>query len=213
MVFGYHDGEVKVLLVQRGVEPFKNYWALIGDLVDIDSDLDAAALEVLSNLTGIDDMFFDQFATFGDKDRHPAGRVITTAYYSLVKESNLNPVASSWAQKTAWFDIYNLPPLAFDHEKILNKAIETIKHKVLNQPVGFELLPPKFTLLELQKMYECLLQTKFDKPNFRKKILGMNLLVPLSEVQMNVSHRPAKLFKFDEYRYKQLKNEGFNFEL
>ena len=213
VVFGYHDGDMKVLLVQRGVEPYLHHWALIGDLVDIDHDLDASAQEVLFNLTGINDIFMEQFGTFGKVDRHPVGRVITTGYYSLVNESGLNPMASSWAEETQWFSLNNLPELAFDHNHILQVAIQSLKHKVRHQPVGFELLPAKFTLLELQQMYESLLQTTFDKPNFRKKILGMDLLVPLTEVQSNVSHRPAKLFKFDEQRYEKLKKEGFSFEL
>lgn len=213
IVFSYHQGKVKVLLVERGAEPFAGSWALVGDLVPMNVDLDNAANNVLHNLTGLRDIFMEQFYTFGSVNRHPAGRVVTVGYYSLVKGSELEPVASSWAKSTQWFDINDLPPLGFDHQEILSKGIETLKSRVRRRPVGFELLPSKFTLLELQELYEALLGCKFDKPNFRKKILGMRLLIPLNEVQSNVAHRPAKLFQFDENKYHKLKKQGFAFEL
>ena len=209
VVFGYQKGEVKVLLIQRGAEPFKGTWALPGDLVSPEEALDESANRILKHLTGLENIFMEQFYTFGSVDRHPVGRVATIGYYSLVKSENYEPIASSWADKIEWININNPQDLAFDHKEILDKGIETLKRKVRTEPVGFELLPDKFTLLELQGLYEALLGYKFDKPNFRKKILGMNLLVPLAEVQSNVSHRPAKLFKFDEQRYKELKKEGF----
>ena len=213
VVFGYHEGEVRVLLVERDVAPYKGSWALIGDLVPTKSNLVESANKVLERLTGLKDIFMEQFFTFGAIDRHPVGRVITVGYYSLVKSLDYNPIASSWAKSTNWFNINELPELAFDHKEILAEGIRTLKRRVRYRPVGFELLPPKFTLLELQALYEALLGYKFDKPNFRKKILSMDLLVPLNEVQENVSHRPAKLFKFDEERYDSLRKEGFAFEL
>jgi 8-oxo-dGTP diphosphatase len=130
-----------------------------------------------------------------------------------VKSDNYHPVASSWVKETQWFSIKDLPELAFDHKIILNKAIATLKRRVKYRPVGFELLPSKFTLLELQALYEAILDLKFDKPNFRKKILSMDLLLQLDEVQENVSHRPAKLFQFDETRYNELRKEGFAFDI
>lgn len=213
VVFGYHEERLKVLLIERGMEPFKDYWALPGDLVSPEVALRDAANDILSKLTGLDDIYMEQFRTFGSVDRHPAGRVITVGYYSLVRSRNHNPVASSWANQTDWIDIEKLPPLAFDHQNILEKGIETLKKKVRTEPIGFELLPAKFTLLELQQLYEAFLGYKMDKPNFRKKILGMDLLIPLNEVQTNVAHRPAKLFRFDIKRYEQLKEKGFNFEI
>jgi 8-oxo-dGTP diphosphatase len=212
-VFGYHNGEVRVLLIERDAEPFKGLWALPGDLVGLHEDLDEAAEKILKNLTGLENIFMEQFHSFATVDRHPAGRVTTVGYYSLVKSDNHEPAASSWAKSTQWFNINNLPKLAFDHECILDKGIRTLQRRVLYRPVGFELLPEKFTLAELQDLYEALLGTSFDKPNFRKKILSMDLLVQLKEVQTNVSHRPAKLFKFDETRYRQLRKEGFAFDL
>lgn len=213
VVFGYHNGEVQVLLVQRGEEPFNGSWALVGDLVHPKSDLSSSAENILENLTGLKGIFMEQFFTFDEIDRHPLGRVVTVGYYSLVESNHYHPVASSWAKATKWFSINNLPNLAFDHKRILDKGIQTLKRRVRYRPVGFELLPAKFTLSELQSLYEALLDRKFDKPNFRKKILKMNLVTPLNEFQENVSHRPAKLYSFDEGQYNLLRKEGFAFEL
>jgi 8-oxo-dGTP diphosphatase len=213
VVFGYRERELRVLLIERGAGPYKGYWALPGDLVAMDQDLRDSASDVLTRLTGLTNIFMEQFYTFGSKDRHPAGRVATVAYYSLVNSEKYQPVASSWAESTRWFSIDELPDLAFDHSKILDRAIDTLKTRVRYRPVGFELLQEKFTLLELQALYETLLRVKFDKPNFRKRILSKNLLIQLDEVQENVSHRPAKLFKFDEDRYHKLKQDGFSFDI
>ncbi len=213
VVLGYHEGEIKVLLIQRGAEPFKGHWALIGDLVDPGINLRDAANNVLEKLTGLKNIYMKQFFTFGSVDRHPLGRVVTVGYFSLVNSINYHPIASSWAKSAEWFSITDLPELAFDHQNILDKGIETLKNEVRQKPTGFELLPPKFTLLELQLLYEALLGYKFDKSNFRKKILEMNILQPLNELKENVAHRPAKLFKFDEKRYKILEKQGFSFEL
>ena len=213
VVFGYQEGRVRVLLIERDVDPYKGIWALPGDLVPLDQDLLQSANSVLTRLTGIRNIFMEQFYTFGTVKRHPSGRVATVGYYSLVKSENHTPIASSWAKAIKWFDIDELPPLAFDHQRILDKGLRTLQRRVRYRPVGFELLPDKFTLKKLQTMYEALLGLEFDKPNFRKKILSMDLLVQLDEVEVNVSHRPAKLFKFDEVRYKNLRREGFNFDI
>ncbi|TAE81485.1 MAG: NUDIX domain-containing protein [Bacteroidetes bacterium] len=213
VVFGYHEGEIKVLLIQRDAEPFKGHWALIGDLVEPEKNLRDAANNVLEKLTGLKNIYMKQFFTFGSVDRHPLGRVVTVGYFSLVNSINYHPIASSWAKSAEWFSINDLPELAFDHQSILSKGIETLKNEVRHKPTGFELLPSKFTLLELQLLYEALLGCKFDKSNFRKKILEMDILLPLNEVKENVAHRPAKLFKFDEKRYRLLEKRGFSFEL
>lgn len=213
VIFGYQEGEIKVLLVQRDAEPFKGHWALVGDLVEPEQNLRDAANNVLEKLTGLKDIYMKQFFTFGSVDRHPIGRVVTVGYFSLVNSTNYNPIASSWAKSAQWFNIHELPELAFDHHNILQKGIETLKNEVRHKPTGFELLPTKFTLLELQLLYEALLDCKFDKSNFRKKILEMNILTPLNEVKDNVSHRPAKLFTFDEKSYRALEKEGFSFQL
>jgi 8-oxo-dGTP diphosphatase len=213
VIFGYQEGEIKVLLVQRSLDPFKGHWALIGDLVEPEQNLSDAANNVLEKLTGLKEIYLKQFFTFGSVDRHPLDRVVTVGYYSLVNSMCYNPIASSWAKSAGWFNIKDLPELAFDHYDILLKGIETLKNEVRHKPTGFNLLPSKFTLLELQLLYEALLGYKFDKSNFRKKILEMKILKPLNETKKNVSHRPAKLFEFDVERYKVLEVEGFSFQL
>ncbi|MCB9245052.1 MAG: NUDIX domain-containing protein [Flavobacteriales bacterium] len=213
VIFGYHHGTLKVLLIQRGADPFKYQWAIPGDLVSPEEDLDSSAERILQHLTGLKDIYVEQFHTFGQRDRHPAGRVVTVGYFALVESEKYQPVASHWASDIGWFDIRNIPPLAFDHDDILAKGIEFLRKKVRTEPVVFNLLPPKFTLLDIQGLYEALLLEKFDKPNFRKKILSTGVLVPLDEVQTNVAHRPAKLFRFDQERYDTLKGNTINFEL
>ncbi|MFT7591789.1 MAG: 8-oxo-dGTP diphosphatase, partial [bacterium] len=202
-----------VLLIQRGAEPYLNSWAIPGDLVYPEEDLDTSASRILQHLTGLENIYFEQFHTFGSVDRHPVGRVITVGYYSLVRTDSHEPIASTWANEVKWFEINELPKLAFDHDEIVAKALTELKKKVRTEPICFELLPPKFTLLDLQGVYEALHNEKFDKPNFRKKILSLDLISPLSEVESNVAHRPAKLFKFDKKKYDAKRNKEIQFEL
>jgi len=213
VVFGYHEEKLKVLLIKRGAEPFKGQWALPGDLVYPNENIDVAAERILSDLTGIKGLFMEQTQVYGNVDRHPAGRVITTGYYSLIDISKHDPHASAWADGVYWMDLEDIPDLAFDHADILRDAIRILRRRVRRRPVGFELLPRKFTLAQLQVLYEVLLNERYDKANFRKKILAMNLLQDLNENQTNVSHRPAKLFSFDEARYVELKSKGMSFEV
>jgi 8-oxo-dGTP diphosphatase len=208
VIFGYHEGEIRILLIQRGAEPYKGSWALPGDLVSLDEGLDNSASRILKHLTGLDNIYLEQFHTFGMVNRHPAGRVVSVGYFSLVKSENYLPIASAWAENVKWINLKEIKQLAFDHELILAEAIRTLKRKVLTEPVGFELLPKKFTLRELQNLYEVILGSKFDKPNFRKKIMGINLLIPLEEVQEKVAHRPAKLFSFNKKEYSRLAKKG-----
>lgn len=213
VVFGYNQGNIQVLLIERGAEPYKNQWALPGDLVNNNENFRKAAKRILFKLTGLKKIYLEQFFAFGEPQRHPAGRVATVGYFSLVKNIDYHPVASSWALQTQWIDINNLPELAFDHQKIIKKAIKTLRKKVKTEVLGFELLPEKFTLSELQSLYEALLGDTFDKPNFRKKVLGMKILTPLNELQTNVSHRPAKLFQFNKAEFDIKQKSGFEFDL
>jgi 8-oxo-dGTP diphosphatase len=214
VIFGFDDGELKVLLIHRGAAPFKGKWALPGDLVYPNEDLDTAAGRVLEQLTGLRNVYLEQVQTFGAVDRHPLGRVITIAYYSLIKISDFNVTPASFAQSASWRSISEVHELAFDHNEILDSCLRRLRHKVRMAPVGFELLPPKFTLTELQHLYEAVLSpARLDKRNFRKKILSMNLLVELDEVQEGVAHRPAKLYQFDKDKYEQFVAEGFIFDI
>nr|WP_255653629.1 MULTISPECIES: NUDIX domain-containing protein [Myxococcus] len=213
VVFGLDDDDLKVLLIQRGVEPFQGRWALPGGFVRMDESLDEAARRELEEESGIRPGHLEQLFTFGAPERDPRGRVVTVAYFALVKLSAHTLRAATDAREAAWFSVWDTPKLAFDHADILNTALQRLKGKVRYQPIGFELLPPKFTLTQLQRLYEIVLERELDKRNFRKKILAMDLLEELDEVEQDVSHRAARLYRFDHKKYRQLEKAGFNFEL
>jgi 8-oxo-dGTP diphosphatase len=213
VVFGFDGEDLKILLIQRNEEPFKDYWALPGDLIHPEEDLEVSVNRVLKELTGLSGLYFEQVETFGEVKRHPLGRVVTTSYYTLVKISDYKLNPSSFAAEARWFNIKRVKELAFDHNKILDYCFNQLKRSVRIKPIGFELLPPNFTLTELQNLYESILGVQLDKRNFRKKILQMDFLIDTGNSQENVSHRPAKLYEFNEERYNSLKNSGFNFEI
>lgn len=213
VVFGFDEGQLKVLLIERGTEPYLGYFALPGDLVYPTEDLDVAAMRILKELTTLEDLYLEQVKTFGSVNRHPLGRVITISYYSLIKIESYKLGASSWAKKAAWHPVNNLPKLAFDHQDILESCRQALEDKVRRQPIGFELLPEKFTLRQLQNLYESLLEKDLDTRNFRKKVLSTGLLVSLNERQEGVAHRPAKLYRFDHEAYQSLTKKGWNFDL
>jgi 8-oxo-dGTP diphosphatase len=158
-------------------------------------------------------VFLEQLYTFGAVDRDPRERVVSVAYYALVKLSAHEARAATDAANAWWYPVSKVPKLAFDHAEILKTAVARLKGKVRYQPIGFELLPPKFTLSQLQHLYEAVLEARLDKRNFRKKVLSFGLLVPLEETQMVGRHRPAQLFRFDQKKYDQLRKRGLNFEL
>lgn len=213
VVFGFDEGELKVLLIQRALDPFKGKWALPGGFVHVDETLDDAARRELAEETGLENVFLEQLYTFGTVKRDPRERVVSVAHFALVKLSDYKAKAATDAAKAAWFPISELPKLAFDHADIVAVALARLQGKVRYQPIGFELLPPKFTLSELQHLYEAILGAELDKRNFRKKVLGFGLLLALNETQMAGRHRPAQLFRFDADKYEKLKKRGFNFEL
>jgi 8-oxo-dGTP diphosphatase len=213
VVFGHDESDLKMLLIQRGVAPFKGRWALPGGFVRLDEALEDAARRELREETGLDDLFLEQLYTFGEPRRDPRERVISVAYYALVTLAGHPVQASSDAANVAWFSISDLPPLAFDHDGIATIALRRLQAKVRYEPIGFELLPAKFTLSQLQRLYETILEQPLDKRNFRKKILAMGLLADTGEIEQDVAHRAARLYRFDERRYRQLKKAGFNFEL
>jgi 8-oxo-dGTP diphosphatase len=213
VIFGYDETELKVLLIERDLTPFKGSWALPGGFVRIDETVDAAAKRELFEETGLTKVYLEQLYTFGDLDRDPRERTVTVAYFALVKLSDHRLQATTDARDAKWFPVRQTPKLAFDHKEILNVAIARLKGKVNYQPIGFELLPTKFTLTALQKLYETILETELDKRNFRKKILGMALLESLDEYTEGDAHRPAALYKFDKKKYETLTKSGFYFEL
>ncbi len=213
VVFGLDDNGLKILLIQRGQEPFTDSWALPGGFVLQGESLEETARRELEEETGLKDIFLEQLYTFSDPERDPREHVVTVAFYALVNLIDHSIKAATDAKSTAWFTHDNIPDLAFDHKLILNKAYERLKSKIQYKPIGFELLPEKFALRSLQQMYEKILDRKLDKRNFRKKILKMNILEELDEIERDVSHRAAKLFKFDKKKYEMMENQGINFEI
>lgn len=215
VVFGLdvEESDLKVMLIQRDIPPFEGRWALPGGFVRINETLKETALRELREETGIEKVFLEQLFSFGEVNRDPRERVVTVAYYALVNLNEHRIQATTDARKAAWFSVSDLPELAFDHDRIVETALKRLKGKVRYEPIGFELLPKKFSMSQLQKLYEIVLERQLDRRNFRKKILSMGLLIDLHEVQEDVSHRAARLYQFDEKKYRQLKRRGFNFEV
>lgn len=213
IILGFEDERLKVLLIERAMEPESGRWGLPGGFIMEKEDIDTASSRILQEMTGVKDIFMEQVAAFGAVDRYPLRRVVTLAYYAFVKPGNYKIDPGPEASQAKWFDVNEVPELVFDHPEILAATIERLQHKTRYEPIGFNLLPEKFTLLQLQKLYEAIHNTTFDKPNFRRKILNMNLLVQTEEWQTGAAHRAARLFRFDEERYEKLKKKGFIFEL
>ena len=216
IIFGFDEGDLKVLLIKRGELPYVGQWALPGNFVYPNEDLNAAAVRVLFELTSLKDVYLEQVRTFGAVNRHPMGRVITVAYFSLIKINDYQLKGTApLSKKAEWVSITKATNLAFDHDEILDACFRRLQRRVRMRPVGFELLPQKFTLTDLQHLYEAILQPdkKIDKRNFRKKILSMKILVDLKELQEGVAHRPAKLYKFDMKKYEKFVAEGYIFEI
>jgi 8-oxo-dGTP diphosphatase len=213
VVFGLDEGALKVLLIQRDLEPFAGRWALPGGFVRTDETLDQSALRELREETGLTKVYLEQLYSFSEVERDPRERVVTIAYYALVKLMDHSVQAATDAREAAWFAIDDLPRLAFDHDAIVAAALARLQGKLRYQPIGFELLPHKFTLTQLQHLYETILERELDKRNFRKKVLALDLLTELDEVEQDVAHRAARLYRFDERKYRALVKQGFHFEL
>lgn len=213
LVFGVQDDRLKILLIQRKDPPFQDMWALPGGFVDrMHESVDDAIRRELVEETGIKDLFLEQLYTFGTPGRDPRERVVSVAYYALVKPESLHVKAGSDAKKAAWFNVKRLPKLAFDHRDIIKVGLTRLEGKVRYQPIGFELLPEKFTLTQLQKLYEAILRRELDKRNFRKKILKMGVLESTDE-RISTGSRKAQLYRFNDAAYNSLVKSGFNFEV
>jgi 8-oxo-dGTP diphosphatase len=215
VIFGLdlEEERLNVMLIERDLEPFAGMWAIPGGFVRKGETLEAAATRELREETGITEVFLEQLYTFGDPERDPRGWVVSVGYYALVSPEKHTVQAASDARQARWFPVTSLPQLAFDHAAILKTALERVRGKLTYAPIGFELLPRKFTIKQLQKLYEIVLGTKLDNRNFRKKIFGMDVLQELDEMQKGVPHRAARLYKFDERKYRQLIKRGLSFGL
>jgi len=213
VIFGFEDARIKVLLIKRSIEPEYGTWALPGGFIRYTENIETASARVLKERTGVEDLYMEQLGAFGEIDRFPLKRVITIVYYALVKPGRYTINPGPDASDAKWFELESLPRLPFDHEKIIQAALARLRRQFKYKPIGFNLLPDKFPLLDLQELYEAIYGVSFDKPNFRRKIMKMNLLIPLDEKQQGVPHRSAQLYKFDKDRYDQLTENGFIFEI
>ena len=209
VIFTIQEGVLKVLLIKRRIPPFVGQTAIPGGFVLEDEDLDQAALRELGEETGVSDVYLEQLYSFGKPDRDPRGRVITVAYFALISPDR-QLTAGSDAAAAAWYAVDQLPPLAFDHATILNYALERLRNKLEYTTVGFQLLPQKFTLTELQEVYEAILGKKLDKRNFRRKMSVLGILKPLREHRRG-GQRPAQLYRFVASRFEKLKDRGILF--
>jgi len=213
LIFGFKNGRLDILLVKHAKGISKGKWALPGGWITYGESVDQAAQRILKSLTGISDIYLEQLKTFGEPDRYPTKRVITIAHIALVNESHYSLIPGFTASDAQWFNIHEVPDLPYDHEGILKFGFTHLKHKVRHEPIGFNLLPEKFTLLGLQGLYEAILETQLDKSNFRRKLAKMKLLKPCYEKQQDVSHRAANLYSFDKQIYDSLIRDGIAFEL
>lgn len=205
VIFGFDESKLKVLLIRSDLKKYAGKWSLLGDLVFPNEDLDAAAYRILKQRTGLSDVYLEQVSTFGAVNRHPAGRVVTVAYCSLinVQHHKLNILDN----ELHWHDIKNVTGLAFDHQQIFDTCLKQLQKRVQEHPLGFNLLPKKFSLRDLQNLYEAILDVKMDRRNFRKKFFSMDFLIDLNEMEQNVPHRPGKLYKFNYEKYEKKKKK------
>ena len=210
VIFGYDGSEIKVLLIQRGIEPFKDQWAFPGGFLQMEETSMECAKRELKEETGLENAFLQQFHTFTDVDRDPRGRVITIAYFALVKISEVK--GGDDASNAAWFSINQIPKLAFDHDMILRMAFSKLKERMHFEPVGFELLPEVFKIPQLQNLYESILEVHFDRANFAKKMLAMDILDETGDRSENASRRIPKMYRFNLQKYEAMKSKGFRLE-
>jgi 8-oxo-dGTP diphosphatase len=214
IIFGYDllEKEIKVLLFKRIVEPAKGKWSLAGGFVEVNESLDAAASRILKIITGLDSVYLKQSLTYGDVERDPGARVISVAYFALIALRDIN---REYAEQNgvSWRSLSKLPELIFDHPLMVKRALSDLQNQVKIKPVGFELLPEKFTLVQLQDLYEAIYQRTVDKRNFRKKILSMGILEKLDEKEKETSRKGAYYYSFNKKTYEALRKDGFYFNL
>jgi 8-oxo-dGTP diphosphatase len=203
VIFGFDENKLKVLLIRSDLKKFQSKWSLLGDLVKPEEDLDASAYRILKQRTGLNDLYLEQIHTFGEVNRHPAGRVVTVAYCSLINIQHHR--LKILDNELHWHEIEEVTGLAFDHQKIFETCYLWLQKRVQEHPLGLSLLPNKFSLRELQNLYEAILNIKLDRRNFRKKFFSMDFLVDMGENEQNVPHRPGRLYRFDYEKYERKK--------
>jgi 8-oxo-dGTP diphosphatase len=210
VIFGFEENKLKVLLIRSDMKKFQHSWSLLGDLLKPEEDLDDAAYRILKDRTGLNDVYLEQVHTFGKVSRHPAGRVVTVAYYSLINV--LHHRLKIHDNELHWHDVDAVKDLAFDHQVIFETSLLQLRRRVQEHPLGFNLLPRKFSLRELQNLYEAILSIKMDRRNFRKKFFSMDFLVDLDEIEKDVPHRPGKLYQFNYEKYEKKKKNWYGID-
>jgi ADP-ribose pyrophosphatase YjhB (NUDIX family) len=212
IIFGFNEEDLKILLIKRNFEPEKDKWSLMGGFLKRKENLDEAANRILHYLTGIHNIFMEQLYIFSEVDRDPVERTISVAYYALINiEAHNEELNKQYSAE--WFSISEIPDLIFDHNKMVQHAIRRLRYKTSKDPIGFELLPQKFTMRQLQKLYEAILNEKLDKRNFINKINALGILVKLEDKDRTSSRKGSFLYSFDEEKYKKKIEEGFSFRL
>lgn len=212
IIFGFDSGSLKLLIFKRRVKPFLGEWSLIGSFVKLNEDVEEAAQRVLEEITGLKDVFMEELKSYGNADRDPGFRCVSIGQYALIR---INEYDKELVEKHGahWYDINEVPNLVLDHNQMVEDALVRIRRKARYKPIGFELLPEKFTIPQLQRLYESIYQKELDSRNFRKKVLSLNVLLKLDEKDKSTSRRGAFLYKFENKRYRELLTSGFNFEL
>ena len=205
VIFGFDESKLKVLLIRSDLKKYLGKWSLLGDLVGPNEDLDAAAYRILKQRTGLNDVYLEQVQTFGSVARHPAGRVVTVAYCSLINVQHHK--LKILDNELHWHDVKGVTDLAFDHQQIFDTCYQRLQKRIQEHPLGFNLLPKKFSLRDLQNLYEAILDTKMDRRNFRKKFFAMDFLIDIDEMEQDVPHRPGKLYKFNYEKYEKKKKK------
>jgi 8-oxo-dGTP diphosphatase len=212
IIFGFDNGELKLLIHKRQFEPFKGDWSLFGGFLREDESLDDAANRILFDLTGLEKIYMEELQTYGNLERDPAGRVLSVAYFALIPAHRYSEEYSKQYGAT-WVSMKEMSDLIMDHCAMVDSALRRLRRRTASQPIGFELLPKEFTIPKLQSLYEAIYQTPLDKRNFRKKILSMGVLVKLEEKDMSSSRKGAFLYRFDKKKYEKMVNGGYNFTL
>lgn len=205
VIFGFDENKLKVLLIRSDLKKYEGKWSLLGDLISPGEGLDEAAYRILKQRTGMTDVYLEQVHTFGEVNRHPASRVVTVAYCSLINVQHHK--IKILDNELHWHDVDSVTDMAFDHKEIFQKTYSQLQKRIKEHPLGFSLLPGKFSLRELQNLYEAILNVKMDRRNFRKKFFAMDFLVDLDEIEVDVPHRPGKLYRFDYQKYERSKKK------
>jgi len=212
IIFGFDDGKLKLLIFKRRVKPFMGEWSLIGSFVNINEDVDEAAKRVLAEITGLKNVFMEELKAYGKADRDPGFHCISIGQYALIRIEDYDKKLIE-IHGAHWYELDEIPNLVLDHNQMVQDALGRLRRKARYQPIGFELLPEKFTIPQLQQLYEAIYQIELDARNFRKKVLSYNVLIKLEEKDKSSSRRGAFLYKFDDINYQKLLKSGYNFEI